>query len=233
MFTKKVVLAILGTLLFITIFAVFQYRKTLQTKELPPKLPPVATIQQNTTPKTEEQSDLANLSGFLISEQGLFKIEIPEKQKEKPQIINQNINNSQTGAIIPYTIYSYNGENNNSYHISFISYPREVFENKSEEELLLNLRDGQINDYKGTIKRETDSYNIGGIARKEIEIQSQKANKILYIRSNLIVSEPYVFVISYISPIQIDLYSDFAEKFFTSFRLYKQDMPMAVISSTN
>ena len=173
-------------------------------------------------------SEINNQESFPLLEPGLFKIDIPEKFDYPPRRTSSEIRDSSGNFSASLTIFSYDLAEN-SYQVGFVRYPNEVFQKNSTDNLLQNLRDGQIKDYRAILLKESTSYDAHNIVRRELEMRADMIGEKLFIRSSIIISEPFVFVISFTARTQEDLYKTKAQKFFDSFRLFRQESNRTVV----
>lgn len=180
------------------------------------------TTEETKSPEQQIAQTPQKNSSFPLIEPNLFQINIPEEFLYPPQINKQNIQTANSKLSAQLTSYSYS-INKKHYQISFVRYSPEIFSRKSKEKLLSDLQQGQVKDHKGILKKESTSYNSHNVLTRDIEIHSTENNKPVFIRSLLVISQPYVFVISYSGKSQDQLYSSSTNNYFNSFDLFHKN----------
>lgn len=189
------------------------------------------TIDKITSSQEKEQTysdtNITKTESFPLIEPNLFQINIPEKFLYPPQVNKQNIQTANNDLSAQLTSYSYQADKKH-YQISFVRYSPKVFQRKSKEKLLNDLQQGQVKDHKGILKKESTAYNSHNVLTRDIEIHSTQNNKPLFIRSLLVISQPYIFVISYSSESQTQLYSQNTNSYFDSFDLFHKNISTTI-----
>lgn len=174
-----------------------------------------------------------NIEYFPLIESNVFSVNIPEKYTIAPQINTQNIlspTNNSSAQVKTYTYYSNSSKQDNfKYIVSNVLYSSDIFQLKSSEALFTDLRNGQLKDYKGYLKKELTSYETNNYQKREIEIHTTQLGKELYVKSFLILAQPYVLIFSLESDKLSNLSSQKAQEYFNSIKIFQANQNTLLI----
>lgn len=237
--TGKLLVPLSLGLLLVTYFAVWQINKPESISDKSNASKPVnnfdislnllesksSTSSELFQPEIKKQGDGDTV---LLSEPGLFSVKIPEKISSSPRISKSEIKSIDSLETAPFKEIWFD-DKYVSYRVAFIRYPAQVFQTKSIEALLSDLKNGQLLDYKAELKEENTSYDARNVIRMNIKMLSKEMNKDIHIRSSIVISEPFVFLLSCFSEDASQLSSKTVENFFSSFELFKSGTGKTIV----
>jgi hypothetical protein len=208
---QNLVIAFIGALLLITFASVMQIRVGAPQEEI----------------KVSESENNKNKKVSTLIEPGLYQVQFAEKFAFAPEKILVQLS---PGVSAP--VYRYPSQDSiSNYEISYVRYPDETFQNVNVQKILDDLTQNELNRWQGILKKETTISESINLIKREIEITSNQNN--LFVRTMLIISRPYVYLVCFSSKNKNNLYNSKTQFFFTSFKLFEQSAPQTIIVSPN
>ncbi|MFN5538842.1 MAG: hypothetical protein ACK481_02105 [Candidatus Melainabacteria bacterium] len=173
-------------------------------------------------------SSYAQKDETILAEPGIYEIKIPEKFSFAPECVSRVL---QAGGLdAPYRLCRYQSVDNvSTYEVSYTRFPSEIFQNRSTQEFMDNLRNGELRQFPGTLKDEKTVNLDLNLLKRDLEIESRNKGDAVYIKTTFIISKPYIYLIRFTSSNRSNLFANKTKAFFDSFRLTQASSPQTIM----
>ncbi|MDX1918655.1 MAG: hypothetical protein SFT81_05895 [Candidatus Caenarcaniphilales bacterium] len=232
MFTQnQFILYLICGLLVITYASIWQVQfSSADTGDAPPLSEAASQIQaDNRSPDDQDLKQYKSDAKITtLIEPGLFELKIPEKFDSPPARDARIIQDAATNQSAQYTLFRYEA-GTHIYEVGFVRFPDEIFQQKSTNQMLDDLRNGERERFKGMIRKEISNYTSQNLLRRELEIEAGGFDPPIFARTILLINRPYAFLVSFSSQSQSDLNSIKTNAYFDSFRVFRQPTNQTII----